>query len=57
MRNYTAVTKSDAHIITVPANNEEEAIKRIYEELNKNPSRRDYIPMWEIGGRRINATD
>ncbi len=43
---YMALSKSYLSIISINATNRKEAIEKITEELNKNPSRQAAMPHW-----------
>lgn len=53
MKRFQAQTNRGLGIITVLADNEEEAKKRIEEELSKNPSRKPYLNQWKEDGEIV----
>jgi hypothetical protein len=55
-KQYKATTKSGMSIITVQANNLEEARIEIERQLSKNSSRRAALLMWRNAGERIEST-
>lgn len=56
MKRYKALTKQGAPILSVIADDEAEARRRIREQLDR-PGRRQLLRQWEAGGERIRAEE
>jgi hypothetical protein len=56
MNRYRALDKNGRPIVTVGAEDEEAARRRIRQQLDR-PGRRPYYQRWLAGGSRVQATE